>query len=147
MGLFDKVMGKDGGAVTLSKAEAVSAIAVAAIAADGDVSPDELRRTVIDLATLRAFRRHDLRDLESTLNKVAGLLKRRGTGPVILAAKAALTKDEIGAGFFVAADLIFADGTVEPEEKKYLEELQKTLGVDEDLAIKIVEVVAAKNGA
>ncbi len=147
MGLFDKVLGKDSGDVTLSKPEAFAAIGVAAVASDGVISQEEVQRIIIDLATLKSFRNHDLRDLGNTLNKVAGLIKRRGTMPVLQAAKAALTKEELQASFFVAADLVLADGVIEPEEKKFLEDLQATLQLDDSTALKIVEAVVIKNQA
>lgn len=147
MGLFDKAFGKETGTVNLNKPEAYAAIAVAAIASDGDISQEEATRTVYDLATLRAFRRYDLRDLMNTINKVAGLMKKRGPSPVLQAAKAVLSKEELPAAFFVAVDLVCADGIVEDAEKKFLEELTTTLQLDETAALKIVEVVQIKNKA
>lgn len=147
MGLFDKVLGKESGELKLDKREAFGAVAVAAVASDGDVSPEEVQRIAIDLATLKAFRKSDLRDLSNVLSKVAGLVKKRGIGPVLEAAKASLNKDELAAAFFVAVDLVLADGVVEEGEKKFLEELQKTIGMDDATATKIAEVVLIKNKA
>jgi tellurite resistance protein len=147
MGLFDKVLGKEGGEIKLDKKEAFGAVAVAAVASDGDVSPEEVNRIIADLVTLKAFRRSDARDLSNVLNKVAGLIKKRGIGPVIQAAKAGLNQDELGAAFFVAVDLVLADGVVEENEKKFLEELQHTIGMDDATATKIAEVVVIKNKA
>ncbi|MBN2098416.1 MAG: tellurite resistance TerB family protein [Dehalococcoidia bacterium] len=147
MGLFDKVLGKDDGEIKLEKKEAFGAIAVAAVASDGDVSPEEVQRVAIDLMTLKAFRKADLRDLRNVLDKVASLIKKRGIGPVLQAAKAGLSKDELAAAFFVAVDLVLADGVVEDNEKKFLEELQRTIGMDDATAIKITEVVVIKNKA
>lgn len=147
MGLFDKVLGKESSTVTLNKAEAFAAIGVAAVASDGEVSAEEVHRVVLDMVTLRAFRGYDLKDLGNTLNKVAGLIKRRGTAPIIQAAKATLNKDELQAAFFVAVDLVLADGVVEDSEKKFLEELQSALQIDDATALKITEVVVIKNRA
>lgn len=145
MGLFDKALGKESGPVQLDKAESFAAVAIAAVAADGEISQEELERTAMDLATLKAFRKHNLRDLGTTIGKVASQIKKRGTGPVLAAAKTGLNKDELNSAFFVAADLILADGVVEPQERKFLEELQTSLGLDNDTALKIVEVAALKN--
>jgi len=147
VGLFDKVLGKESSTVTLNKAEAFAAIGVAAVASDGEVSAEEVHRVVLDMVTLRAFRGYDLRDLGNTLNKVAGLIKRRGTAPIIQAAKATLNKEELQAAFFIAVDLVLADGIVEESEKKFLEELQSTLQIDDETALKITEVVVIKNRA
>jgi len=147
LGLSDKVLGKENSDVSLNKPEALAAIGVAAVASDGEVSPEEVQRIVIDLATLRAFRGFDLQDLGNTLNKVAGLIKRSGMAPIIKAAKAALTKDELQAAFFIAVDLVLADGIVKEDEKKFLEDLQVTLQIDEATALKITEAVVIKNHA
>jgi tellurite resistance protein len=147
LGLFDKVLGKENSNVTLNKAEAFAALGVAAVASDGEISPEEVHRIVLDMVTLRAFRGFDLRDLGNTLNKVAGLIKRRGTAPIIQAAKTTLNKDELLAAFFIAVDLVLADGVVEDSEKKFLEDLQATLQIDDATALKITEVVVIKNRA
>ena len=147
MGLFDKMLGKEGGAVTLNKQEAFAAVAVAMIGADGDISQEELQRTVINLASVRLFRRYDMREPAETLNRVAGTIKKRGVPPVLDAVKVALPKEQAEAAFFVAADLVMADGVVELEEKKLLEDMQRVLQIDEATATKIVEVALIKNKA
>jgi tellurite resistance protein len=85
--------------------------------------------------------------LANILNKVAGLVKKRGIGAVLQAAKVSLNQDELGAAFFVAVDLVLADGVVDDNEKKFLEELQRTIGMDDATATKIAEVVVIKNKA
>ncbi|MSQ07814.1 MAG: Tellurite resistance protein TerB [Dehalococcoidia bacterium] len=147
MGLFDKVLGKDkgDGPITLDKNEAFAAVAVAAMASDGAISDEELQRAAMNLAAMSAFRDRGLRDMGATLNKVAGILKKRGAGTVMPAAKAALSKEQCEQAFFLAADLLLADGVVEKEERQFLEELRLALAVDEPMALKIVEVVVIKN--
>jgi tellurite resistance protein len=147
MGVFDKVSGKESGPVSLDKKEAFAAIAVSAIASDGDISPEEMQRTAIDLLTLQTFRNDDLRDLANILNKVAGIIKRHGTGAALEAAKVSLKKEQLETAFFVAVDLVLADGVVEEAEKKFLERLQRTLELDDATVTKIVEVVLIKNHA
>lgn len=147
MGLFDKVLDKDkgDGPITLNKNEAFAAVAVAAIASDGTISEEEVQRTAMNLAAMPAFRDHDLREMGATLNKVAGVLKKRGAGAVMPAAKLALSKEQCEQAFFLAADLLLTDGIVEKEERQFLEEARVALAVDEPMALKIVEVVVIKN--
>lgn len=149
MGLFDKILGKEKteGPLTLTKDEAFAAVAVAAIAADGTISEDEVNRTAMNLAAIPMFRSYDLRDMGGVLNKVAGLIKRRGAAGVLSAAKTALSKEQAEAAFFLATDLVLADGMVEREERQFLEDLTSVIGVDEPTALKIVEVVVIKNRA
>jgi tellurite resistance protein len=147
VGLFDKVLGKDkgDGAITLNKAEAYAAVAVAAIASDGTITDDEVNRTAMNLAAVPAFRNHDLRDMGQTLNKVATTIKRRGVAAVMPAAKVALSKEQAEQAFYLAADLVLSDGVVDKEERMFLEELRGVLGVEEQTSVKIVEVVVIKN--
>jgi len=147
VGLFDKVLGKDkgDGPITLNKNEAFAAVAVAAIASDGTISEEEVQRTAMNLAAMPVFRNHDLREMGGTLNKVAGILKKRGAGAVMPAAKLALSKEQCEQAFFLATDLLLADGVVEKEERQFLEEVRVALAVDEPMALKIVEVVVIKN--
>lgn len=147
MGIFDKVLGKESGEIKLSKPEAFASVAVATIASDGNISSEELQRTVINLSTIQFFRKYDLKDLSNTLNKVAGILSRRGPAPLMEAVKATLNQEHLETAFFIAADLVLADGLVEAEEKKFLEELQHTLQINEATAMKIVDVALIKNRA
>jgi tellurite resistance protein len=145
MGIFEKVLGKETGTVSLTKPEAFAAVGVATVGVDGDISLEEVQRVVADITTLGAFRGYDIDDLVGTLDKVSGLIQKRGTGPIFSAVKAALTKEELKAAFFLAADLALADGVVEPEEKGLLEDLQTILQLDDETALKIVEVAVIKN--
>ena len=145
MGVFDKIMGKESTALTLNKKEAYAAVAVAAVASDGEISQEEVDRAALDLFSLRPFKNSDIKDLANTLNKVAGHIKRRGMAAVLQAAKAGLSKEQMETAFFVAVDLVLADGIVEETEKKFLEDLQRTIELDDETATKIVDVVAIKN--
>lgn len=147
MGLFDKVLGKDSGAIKLSKQEAFAAVAIATVAADGNISQEEIHRTVTNLISINLFRKYDIRDLGNILNKMGALIGRRGPAPVMEAVKETLSPEMLETAFFVAADLALADGIVEPEEKKFLEELQQTLKIDEATALKIIDVALIKNRA
>lgn len=144
MGQFDKVSGKATGAIKLSKPEAFTAVAAGIIASDGNISQKEIQRTVTNLTAIKFFRDYDLGDLNNTLNKVAGLLRDRGSSPVIQAVKETLNKELRETAFFIAADLALSDGLVEVE-KVHLKELQDILRVDESTASQIMNVAIIKN--
>ncbi len=144
MGKFDKVSGKDDGAIKLSKQEAFAAVSVATIASDGNISQKEIQRTVTNLTAIRFFRGYDLKDLNNTLHKVAALLRQHGTAPVMKAVEEVLNKELLETAFFIAADLALADGLVKDEEE-LLEELQQTLKIDKAMATKIMEIAIVKN--
>ncbi|MBI2965395.1 MAG: tellurite resistance TerB family protein [Chloroflexi bacterium] len=147
MTIFDRVLkrDRDDGPIVLSTPEAYAAIAVAAIAADGNVTDDEANRTALNLATVAVFRTYELKEMGDVLNRVALLIQRRGPSTVLKAAKDTLSKAQAESAFFLAADLTLADGNFGTDEREFLEQLKNTLGVDDSTALKIVEVVVIKN--
>ena len=118
---------------------------VLAIAADGVIQDDELRRVVTSLAEKRLFRGQRLEDLGRLLNTAAKNIQKRGPAVVMEAAKEGLPQDLRETAFAMATDLMFSDGEVDSKEQKFLEEFQKALGIKDDLVLKIAEVMQVKN--
>ncbi len=146
MGLFDKALGKkDEGPINFNQQEAFSAVCMMAVAADGVLEKEEATRVVTSLAEKRLFKGYNLDSLVSLLNNSAKIVQRRGTGPVMEAARKSLTQDQRETAFAMAVDLVLSDGDVDPKEKAFLEEFQKTLGIPDELALKIAEVTMIKN--
>lgn len=147
MTIFDRVLHREreSGPIVLSTPEAYAAVAVAAIAADGNVTDDEANRTALNLATVNVFRTYELKEMGEVLNRVALLIQRRGPSVVLKSVKETLTAAQAESAFFLAADLTLADGTFGMDERQFLEQLKNTLGVNDSTALKIVEVVVIKN--
>ncbi len=148
MGLFDKLFKVDKAKareLTLSKEEAFLGIALSSVAADEVVTPEEGRAMVQALTRIRAFRDLHPAQVADMLNKFTSIIRREGPGTIIEAAKKILDTKMKEAAFAVAVDLVLADGVVENKEKEFLEKLQKSIGIPDDLATKIVEVMIIKN--
>ncbi|MSQ25776.1 MAG: Tellurite resistance protein TerB [Dehalococcoidia bacterium] len=146
MGLFDKAFGKkDEGPLKLNEREAFSAVCVLAVAADGVIDDAEVRRIIVSLAEKRLFRGQRMEEMVRLLNDGAKNVQKRGAAAVIEAAKQALSAELRETAFVLSADLVLADGEVDDKEKKFLEDFQKALGISDELALKIIEVVVMKN--
>ncbi|MBM3934470.1 MAG: Tellurite resistance protein TerB [SAR202 cluster bacterium] len=146
MGLFDKAFGKkEEGPINFSQQEAFSAVCLLAVSADGVVESDEVHRIITNLVEKRLFRGYNMDSLASILNNSAKLIQRRGAAPVMEAARKALSQDLRETAFVLATDLVLADGYVDPKEKAFLEEFHKSLGISDELAVKIAEVIVIKN--
>lgn len=147
MTIFDRVLkrDRDDGPIVLSTPEAFAAVAVGAIASDGNVSDDEANRTALNLASVAVFRDFELKEMGDILNRVAVLIQRRGASAVLKAARETLTSAQAEGAFFLAADLTLSDGTFGKDEREFLEQLKNTLAVQDSTALKIVEVVVIKN--
>lgn len=146
MGLFDKLLGGQGSeAAELDPREAFSAVMLVTVAADGHIS-DEEAETVINVSNRMAlFKNQTANDFNQMMNKLIGLLKKHGPDTLLQRAFAGLPKELRETAFAVAADLVFADGSVESDEKELLETIQRAMGISDDLALKILEVLVIKN--
>ena len=145
MGLFDKVMKKDETPVKFNPQQAMSACCLLAVAADGVIEQDEVNRIVTSLSGMKLFSHTGMNDLGKMLQNSAKLVEQRGAGAVMVAAKQGLTPEQRETGFAIAADLTLADGIMAKKEQAFLEEFYKALEIQEDQALKIVEVIAIKN--
>jgi tellurite resistance protein len=145
MGLFDKVLGKGNDALTA--AEGFTGIAVCAVAADGVITQDEVQGLAVALSRTRSFKDSNPRQVQASFEKVTRLAKDKGVGELLRMSSEAIPKELRPTAFAIATDLVFADGDVSGSERKYLEEIQRTLGVADAEALKIVEVMAIKNKA
>ncbi|NJL89676.1 MAG: tellurite resistance TerB family protein [Coleofasciculaceae cyanobacterium SM2_1_6] len=146
MGLFDKVFGaKEVISDELSPAEAYAAIALGAIAADGYLSDEESHGVSFMLSRTQLFKNYSNDVLRRMFDKLLGILKRKGLGSLVDAAKKSLPYEMRESAFAVATDLIFADGMVTDDEQSFLNQLYEALEIKPEVALNIVQVMAIKN--
>lgn len=144
MGLFDKVLG-GGSSVALSKPEAFAGVMLAVVAADGNISDEESDAFLGAINRMQMFREQSDGDHKAMMNKLFGILRKSDPGDLVTRAAATLTSRLREAAFAAAADLVFVDGSVEDEERKILERIQRALEVPDELAQQIVRVMEIKN--
>jgi len=131
--------------IALSVPDALVAVILASVWADSQRNTAEATRLSDLLSTSRVLRRATRdRDSESA-GRTITLLAKHGRPAVLAACVAAIPPDMRGTAFANAVDIVFADGNVDEREKAYLDELQQAFGIEDGLALKIVEVLAIKN--
>lgn len=145
MGLFDKVLNK--APENFTPAEGFTGIALAAVAADGVITADEVQGLAASLGRTRAFKNANPRQVQGYFERVTKIAKDEGVESLLKRSADAIPRELRTTAFAIAADLVFADGDVSGSEKKYLEHIQNVLGVADTEAVKIVEVMAIKNKA
>jgi tellurite resistance protein len=146
MGLFDKVLGmKEAEKAKLNKEESFAAITLAAVAADGYISEEEGRGIITGLARMKLFENYNPNKMGSMFNKLIGIIKNQGIESLVTLSKENLPQELRETAFAVATDLALADGTMDKSEQDILTKIQQTLGVPEETAIKIIEVMLIKN--
>jgi len=147
MGLFDDVFGgsKSEKKQEWTKGEAFAGILLATIACDGHISDDEAFGMTTVLNRMRMFENYSNERFRSLINRLIGILKKRGIDHVLDRAVEALPEKLRETVFANACDLALADGGIEDDEKDFLDNLQKRLRIPGDTALEIVEVMIIKN--
>lgn len=146
MGLFDKFFGAQAiASESFNAAESFAAIALAAVAADGYLSEEEAQSIPFILSRMKLFEKYSDDMMRRLFDKLLGKLQREGVGALFVTARDSLPEELRDTAFAIAADLVLADGLLTDEERLFLEELYRSLGIDEALANKIIEVTVIKN--
>jgi tellurite resistance protein len=123
--------------------EAFVAIIYAAIAADGVVEQEEWNTLLVTLANRQIFRGMDLR---SIFNRIGKIHKESGSVLGIIEAAAPKVSEGMKATVFATAtDFLLSDGNVAAAEEKMLYDLKAALGISDDVAKNIVDVIVIKN--
>ncbi len=145
MSLFDRVSGYQSRVQNaLSPAEAFTAIALIAVASDGNPSQKQARDICEILSHLKLFSSYSEDDIISMLEILSGIIRHEGVNNLFNAAKDSLSEDFKESAFAVATDLVLADG-IFVEEKDFLRELYQALRIRGDNGEKIIEVMLIKN--
>lgn len=144
MDLFDDEM-EETGRKELSRQEAFLGVLLAANASDGHVSEEEARGMFTILSRMRLYENWSDEKLGRILHRLIGMLKREGVEKLVKRCVPAIPEALRATVFANACDLVLADGTVEQEEREFINELWRTLGMSGDDAKTIVQVMVIKN--
>lgn len=146
MGLFDKVMGFGKGAPeTLDSKESVLGVLLATIGADGDIAPEELDSLSAVANRMGMFNTMSQQQFSTALRKVLGLLKKKGAEELMGMSTGQVPEAYRETCFALCIDIVLADGNLDPAEEAMMTGLQKALGISDDLARKVLEVMLIKN--
>jgi tellurite resistance protein len=141
--LFKDVAPDDVPTLQLTTVEALMAISVLAVAADGHLSEHE-RQTLMTNHT-RFFSDNPQEPFQDFLKQVLDLIKAYKSAEVFAAAKKALSPLLKETAFAIATDLVLADGVFTPEEKKFLLQLWDALEIPDPNGQKILDAMVTKN--
>jgi tellurite resistance protein len=145
MGLFDNMFGAEKSSKELSKQEAFAGILLCASACDGHIADEEAQGLWTITARMKLFENYTAEKFNGMMNRLVGGLKRQGVEKLMQRCSSALPQQLQETAFAAACDIVLADGVVEDEEKEFLQDLQRELGISGDQALTIVEVMIIKN--
>ena len=138
---------QDGDDSSLTMREAVTAILVAAVAADGTLVEQEAERLNALLPSMRLFRQTSAAHLQRLTETALDIIGN--TDPdTLLPACAEVIPESLRAPLFaLAVELVIVDGDVSATETRFVDSLKSALGIDDEIAASIIEVLLIKSRA
>ena len=125
-----------------SAADAFAAIALAAIAADGELSAVEARALRRQLEFRQPFRRFSDQQMGELLDRVLAQLRGSSCEALVKQATPLLSVEQRETALAVAAHLIHADHIETQSELSFLAQLQEVFGLDAIRSASILEVIS-----
>lgn len=149
MGFFDLVFEEkwkfEEQDTSLNAEEAFAAIAIAVSAVDDSIDDVEIDNIVTYLRRMRLFREYETQHFVALFERLLRLLHQEGPEQLAELAQEALPETLRPTAFALSLDVALADGVITDEEKKMIQHLRITLNIDEELALKIADVMLIKN--
>lgn len=133
------------GGRALGEDEALVALFIVAMNANGHVSAAEGARAHNLIWSTRRFRRRDGDRLGRLIDGLRTRLEAEEPQRVIADAARAIPARLRPSAFALVSDLVLADGTIDLKERRFLEQLGSDLRLDANRVGHIIEVMRIKN--
>jgi tellurite resistance protein len=131
----------------LSRSDAVVAVLVGAVTADGILRSEENSRLTEVLGSSRFGLGVGIEATAAATTRALNLLADHGLPAVLSACAEAIPADLRATAFALAVDLALADGRLGTRESALIDQLQSTLRIEGNLARKVIDVLLIKNRA
>ena len=125
--------------------EALIALFVGAMNANGHVAREKLARAHHLIWSTRRFRRKFGETVGRLIDRMKRLLEGREAGVVMHVAARTIAARLRPSAFALVADLLLADGKIEPQEGSFLQRLAANFKIDTRMASQAIAVMLAKN--
>jgi len=127
--------------------EAFIGLFIAAMHANGHMSAAEGARAHHLIWSMKRFRRKSGEDVGRTIEHMRQFVSEHGARAVLASAARVIPGRLRPSAFALTADLLLADGTIEPTERRFLNSLAADLRLDIDEARRVVDAMLVKNRA
>lgn len=146
MSLFDDIL-DDGvsGPQEFGPQEGFAGVLLCASACDGHIGDEEGQSINLILGRRKLYERLTPQQFGSMMDRLVGELRRGGPEKLLEKSYPAVPPELRETVFTNAVDIVLADGTVEQEERDFIDDLRGKLEVDKKRAKAIVQVMVYKN--
>ena len=145
MGLFSNLFGsKEEKIASFNRQEAFVGFLLAVIAADGVITNEEVLDFYSATQKAQVLKNVDQAGFKRLLDKLMGVLKKRGLEELLQMSAMGLTPDLAQGTFAYAADLVFSDSNVDPSEARVMDRIKQLLNIDDAFAEKAGRIARSK---
>lgn len=127
--------------------QALIALLIAAMDANGHVSRDELARAHHIIWSMRRYRRKSGEHVGRLIDDMRDAIETHGALAVISASSRVIPARLRPAAFAVAADLVLSDGRIDSSERRFMNRLGAELALERPGTDAILDVMLVKNSA
>ena len=125
--------------------EALIALFIAAMNANGHVAREELARDHHLIWSTKQFRRKSGETVARLIDRMKRLLEEQEASAVMEAAARAIPAKLRPSAFAIVADLLLADGKIDARERKFLRRLAVNFNIRARVASQVIEALLVKN--
>lgn len=148
MSLFDDVLGDDDNMfseATFGPQEGFAGVLLCAAACDGHIADEESQNLFLVLSQRKLYQRLSSQQFGSMFDRLIKHLKKGGPEKLLDKCFPVVPPELHETVFANAVDIVMADGSVDSEEKEFINDLSRKLELDEDRAKLIIKVMSFKN--
>ena len=125
--------------------EALMALFIGAMDANGHVAREELARAHHLIWSTRRFRRKSGETVGRLIDRMKRFLEQHDRAAVMERAAKTLPARLRPSAYAIIADLLLADGKIDAQERRFLQRLAASVGIDARRAADVIEVMLMKN--
>jgi tellurite resistance protein len=125
--------------------EALIALFIGAMDANGHVAREELARAHHLIWSTRRFRRKSGETVGRLIDRMKRILEQHDRAAVMERAAKAIPQRLRPSAYAIVADLLLADGKIDAQERRFLQRLASSFGIDASEAAGVIDVMLVKN--
>lgn len=122
----------------LSSEEAVAAIVMVAVYANGQPSEEESEEAINIINTQDIFESYSVDEFQEMINKITRMLNEEGIG--VLFKTSVESVDDLGEiAFQAVAEMVLVDQKIDEDEESFLSQLAEALDISEEVAQDMID--------
>lgn len=123
----------------LTPEEAVAAIVMVAVYANGQPSEEENEEAINIINTQDIFDSYSVDEFQEMINKITKLLNEEGIGVLFRTAAESISDDLGETAFQAVAEMVLVDQKIDEDEESFLSQLAEALDISEEVAQDMID--------